>query len=159
MLSLYLSPYCDNTHLPGDFAVMSMDGHPSTPTSPTNNMNNQQRKKNGLREQLHEFKVMSMPYFQENRNGRILFAIMVVLTLANSAVRVFFSYLARDFWSALSDKKVEEFYTIMTKFVGSMFVLAPINVLYGYQRQKLAIAWRKWLTGRVLRLYFSNKVS
>ena len=145
---------------------MSMDeGNPSHPTSPTNNnnihnnMNIQQRKKNGLREQLHEFKVMSMPYFQENRNGRILFAIMVVLTLANSAVRVFFSYLARDFWSALSDKKVDQFYTIMTKFVGSMFILAPINVLYGYQRQKLAIAWRKWFTGRVLRLYFSNKVS
>lgn len=29
---------------------------------------------------------------------------------------------------------------------------------YRYQRQKLAIAWRKWLTGRVLDLYFSNKV-
>jgi len=160
----YNSLAMDEEDPTGDFAAMSMDEG----TSPTNsnnnnninnNMNIQQRKKNGLREQLHEFKVMSMPYFQENRNGRILFAIMVVLTLANSAVRVFFSYLARDFWSALSDKKVEEFYTIMTKFVGSMFVLAPINVLYGYQRQKLAIAWRKWLTGRVLRLYFSNKVS
>ena len=163
----YNSLAMDEEDPTGDFAAMSMDeGNPSPhPTSSTNNMNInnnmsiQQRKKNGLREQLHEFKVMSMPYFQENRNGRILFAIMVVLTLANSAVRVFFSYLARDFWSALSDKKVEEFYKIMTKFVGSMFILAPINVLYGYQRQKLAIAWRKWLTGRVLRLYFSNKVS
>ena len=37
-------------------------------------------------------------------------------------------------------------------------VLAPISVAYRYQRQKLAIAWRKWLTGRVLRLYLSNRV-
>lgn len=101
---------------------------------------------------------MSAPYFRENRQGKILFVIMVVLTLANSAVRVFFSYLARDFWNALSDKDEDRFYSVMGKFVGSMFVLAPITVLYRYQRQKLAIAWRKWLTGRVLRLYFSNKV-
>lgn len=83
---------------------------------------------------------------------------MVILTLSNSAVRVLFSYLARDFWSALYDQNVEQFYNIMAKFVGAMILLAPINVAYRYQRQKLAIAWRKWLTGRVLRLYFSNKV-
>ena len=85
----------------------------------SNVVDNNNRKKNGLREQLHSFHVMSAPYFRENRHGRILFAIMVVLTLANSAVRVFFSYLARDFWSALSDKNVEQFYAIMMKFVGS----------------------------------------
>ena len=112
----------------------------------------------GLRDQLHSFRVMSAPYFRESRHGRWLFAIMVVLTLANSAVRVLFSYLARDFWSALSDKDVDKFYSVMRYFVLSMFLLAPINVYYRYQRQKLAIAWRKWLTGRVLRLYFSNKV-
>ena len=92
------------------------------------------KRKNGLRKQLHSFRVMSAPYFNENRHGRILFAIMVVLTLANSAVRVFFSYLARDFWSALSDKDVEKFYSVMTQFVGSMILLAPINVFYRFQR-------------------------
>ena len=83
----------------------------NSPTSTSNVTNaiTNSKKKNGLRAQLHSFKVMSMPYFQENRQGRILFAIMVILTLANSAVRVFFSYLARDFWSALSDKNVDEF--------------------------------------------------
>ncbi|KAL7550100.1 hypothetical protein ACHAWF_013331 [Thalassiosira exigua] len=116
------------------------------------------KRQNGLRDQLHSFRVMSSPYFRESREGKVLFAIMVVLTLANSAVRVTFSYLARDFWSALSDKDVEKFYSIMNKFVGAMILLAPINVFYRFQRQKLAIAWRKWMTGRVLRLYFSNKV-
>ena len=58
----------------------------------------------------------------------------------------------------MSDKEADKFYDIMWKFVGSMVLLAPITVAYRYQRQKLAIAWRKWLTGRVLRLYFSNKV-
>lgn len=49
-------------------------------------------------------------------------------------------------------------YGIMTRFLAACVVLAPISVAYRYQRQKLAIAWRKWLTGRVLDLYFSNKV-
>ena len=39
-----------------------------------------------------------------------------------------------------------------------MLFLAPINVFYRYQRQRLAIAWRDWLTRTVLHLYFSNKV-
>jgi ABC-type uncharacterized transport system fused permease/ATPase subunit len=111
-----------------------------------------------LREQFHNFKCMAMPYFRENRNGRNLLAAIVILTLANSAVRVFFSYLARDFWSALQEKDANTFYNIMRKFLGAMILLAPITVAYRYQRQRLAIAWRKWMTGRVLRLYFTNKV-
>ena len=66
------------------------------------------RQKTNLREQLHSFRIMSAPYFRENREGRCLFAVMVALSLANSAVRVIFSYLARDFWSALSNKEAEQ---------------------------------------------------
>lgn len=105
--------------------------------------NTQERKHSVLRKQLHSFTVMSGPYFRENRQGKVLFAIMVILTLLNSAVRVFFSYLARDFWSALSDKDEATFYEIMIKFLISMIALAPITVAYRFQRQKLAIAWRE----------------
>lgn len=130
----------------------------TTPSLSNNRRHHHHHKPNRFREQIHSFRVMASPYFHENRNGRCLLFIMVILTLLNSAVRVLFSYLARDFWSALYDQNVEQFYNIMAKFVGAMILLAPINVAYRFQRQKLAIAWRKWLTGRVLRLYFSNKV-
>jgi putative ATP-binding cassette transporter len=129
-----------------------------TTPSLSNNHRQHHHKPNRFREQFHSFRDMASPYFHENPNGRFLLLIMVILTLSNSAVRVLFSYLARDFWSALYDQNVEKFYNIMAKFVGAMILLAPINVAYRFQRQKLAIAWRKWLTGRVLRLYFSNKV-
>lgn len=66
------------------------------------------KKQTSLREQLHSFRVMSAPYFRESKEGRCLFAVMVVLSLANSAVRVTFSYLSRDFWSALSNKEEEQ---------------------------------------------------
>ena len=110
-----------------------------------------------LREQLHSFRIMAAPYFRESSEGRCLFAIMVALSLANSAVRVAFSYLSRDFWSALSDKEEEQFYLIMTRFLAACVILAPISVAYRYQRQKLAIAWRNWLTARVLDLYFDHQ--
>ena len=70
--------------------------------------NNGGKRQTRLRDQIHSFRIMSAPYFRENREGRCLFAIMVALSLANSAVRVIFSYLARDFWSALSNKEVEQ---------------------------------------------------
>ena len=66
------------------------------------------RQQTSLREQLHSFRIMSAPYFRESKEGKCLFAIMVVLSLANSAVKVAFSYLSRDFWSALSNKEEEQ---------------------------------------------------
>ena len=115
--------------------------------------------KNRLREQLHQFRMMSFPYFKESKRGRCLFGTLVILTLVNSGINVYFSYLIRDFWTALSDKEVQTFYHIMLKFVISMLALIPLQVSFRFIRVQLGIAWRKWLTERVLKLYFSNKVS
>jgi vitamin B12/bleomycin/antimicrobial peptide transport system ATP-binding/permease protein len=99
---------------------------------------------------------LSIPYFRENGEGRCLFAGLIVLMLLSSCVRVAFSYLARDFWSALGDKDVDAFYRIMKQFLVALLFLAPINVFYRFQRQRLAIKWRKWMTERILQLYFYN---
>ena len=115
--------------------------------------------KNRLREQLHQFRMMSFPYFKESKRGRCLFGTLVILTLVNSGINVYFSYLIRDFWTALSNKEVQTFYHIMLKFVISMLALIPLQVSFRFIRVQLGIAWRKWLTERVLKLYFSNKVS
>jgi vitamin B12/bleomycin/antimicrobial peptide transport system ATP-binding/permease protein len=112
----------------------------------------------GFKNQYQAFLAMSMPYFREERKARLMFGIMILLTLINSAVRVIFSYLARDFWTALSEERQDDFYTTMKQFVIAMIILAPINVLYRYQRQSLAIHWREWMTERVAALYFSNRV-
>jgi len=46
----------------------------------------------------------------------------------------------------------------MIQFVVSMVVFVPIDVMYQFVRVKLQISWRKWLTERVMSLYFRNKV-
>lgn len=112
----------------------------------------------GFRVQVRAFQTMALPYFREQVHARWLFVSMLVLTLLNSGVRVVFSYLARDFWSALADRQVEEFYKIMKHFLIALLILGPINVYYRFQRQKLAIHWRNWMTDRVLQLYVSNRV-
>lgn len=112
----------------------------------------------GFRNNTTAFYAMARPYFDEEPTARILFGVMILLTLLNSAVRVAFSYLARDFWTALADHEVDQFYQIMRQFVGAMVILAPINVFYRFQRQKLAIHWREWMTRRVWLLYASNRV-
>jgi putative ATP-binding cassette transporter len=76
-----------------------------------------------------------------SRNGlrqkKVFF--LVVLLIANSLVRVLFSYLARDFWSALGDQDVEGFYDNMQQFLLALILLAPINVIYKFQQQRLGI--------------------
>lgn len=111
-----------------------------------------------LREQLYEFRMMSFPYFRESMEGRCLFAILITLLLINSGINVYFSYLIRDFSTALATKEVNTFYRIMGKFMISMILLIPLQVSFRFIRVRLAISWRKWLTARVLTLYFSNKV-
>lgn len=109
-----------------------------------------------IQQQWKTFWAMSIPYFRENSEGRCLFIGLIILMLLDSFARIFFSYLARDFWSALGDKDAEEFYFVMKEFLIALLCLAPINVFYRFQRQRLAIKWRKWMTDRILYMYFYN---
>ena len=111
-----------------------------------------------LVELFREFKEMALPYYQESKSGRWLFAGMVGITLLNSGVSVAFSYVGKDFWNALSSKDAANFYPMLTKYAAALIVGMPVSVLYRFQRERLAVAWREWLTDRTLQLYSSNRV-
>jgi len=101
---------------------------------------------------------MAYPYFEESKAGRWLFAGMIGLTLCNSGVSVGFSYIGKDFWNALSSKNTVEFYNVLGKYLGALIVGAPVVTLYKYQRERLAVHWREWMTDRTLQLYEENRV-
>ncbi|GAX18265.1 putative ATP-binding cassette transporter [Fistulifera solaris] len=103
------------------------------------------------------FRLLSSPYFARS-DARRLFLLLVTLMLMSSAVRVIFSYISRDYWSALSGRDEEQFYNIVRNFCVALVVLAPLNVLYRYQRERLALQWREWMTERMLKLYATNRV-
>ena len=56
---------------------------------------------------------------------------MILLTLMNSGVSVAFSYVSKDFWNALNNKDVGEFYEMMVKFGGALVVGAPVQFCTG----------------------------
>ena len=111
-----------------------------------------------LREQAAAFRALASPYFRESAQGRRNFAVIVVLALCSSGVRVLFSFFVRDFWNALGDKDADKFYEVMWQFVAAMLALAPLQVLYRYLKNRLAIQWRDWMTARLTALYYSNRV-
>ena len=99
--------------------------------------------------QVRSFGILAAPYFRESPSSRWILVGILILALASSALRVVFSYLMRDFWSALADKQVEDFYAVLYNFLLALLVLVPISVLYRFQRQKLAIFWREWVCAHI----------
>jgi len=89
---------------------------------------------------------------QEENTAKVLLAIVVALTLAQSGVSVWFSYVGRGFWTALSAKNEAEFYEVLQRFLGALVVGMPVTVMYKFQRQKLALGWREWLTTRIMKV-------
>ena len=105
-----------------------------------------ERPKTTVRDALKQFWIMAMPYFREDKQGRYLFAILIMITLANNALNVYFSYVLRDFLTALTEKHVAQFYRVFARYVASMIIGVPIQVSYRYMYTKIGITWRKWLT-------------
>jgi len=125
------------SHYPG-----SGDGKSSTKSGDED----PERPRNVIRDALRQFWIMAMPYFREDREGRCLFGILLIITLMNNALNVYFSYMIRDFYNALTEKHVAEFYKVFGRYVGSLIIAVPIQVSYRYMYTKIGIAWRKWLT-------------
>jgi len=108
--------------------------------------------------QLSKIWTIAFPYYRENFEGRVLFGILFLVLLINSAISVYYSYLLRDFFTYLSKKDITMFYNTFNKFLASLILSLPMQISFGYIRVKLEIAWRKWLTERILQSYLSNKV-
>lgn len=111
-----------------------------------------------LKDKVTAFSEMAFPYYKESVSGRWLFAGMIALALMNSGVSVAFSYVGKDFWNSLNSKDTEQFYSQLWKYAGALLVGSPVSVLYTFQRERLALSWREWMTDRVLQLYSSNRV-
>eukprot|EP00277_Geminigera_cryophila_P006233 CAMPEP_0179421420 /NCGR_PEP_ID=MMETSP0799-20121207/9767_1 /TAXON_ID=46947 /ORGANISM="Geminigera cryophila, Strain CCMP2564" /LENGTH=743 /DNA_ID=CAMNT_0021195247 /DNA_START=131 /DNA_END=2362 /DNA_ORIENTATION=- len=110
-----------------------------------------------VQQQFVLFRKMALPYFQEEKSARTLLAIVIAFTLLNSSVSVGFSYLSRDFWSALNAKDTDAFYPTLGKYAIALAGGTPVAVLYKFYRDKLSVQWRSWMTQRVLDMYEANR--
>jgi hypothetical protein len=112
-----------------------------------------------VKEQLRLIIRIGLPYFQESSSARWLVASLLFFLLLNNGMYIFFSFVNRDFWSALANQNAHQFYKVMVLYFATLLLLmAPINAWYNYQRDQLVLHWRSWLTQRTLELYTTHQV-
>jgi ABC transporter transmembrane region 2 len=112
-----------------------------------------------VKEQFQIIFLMGLPYFQESPQARWLVVSLLFFLLLNNCLYIFYSFVTRDFWSALANQNAPEFYSIMVLYFATLLLLmAPINAWYTYQREQLVLHWRSWLTRRTLQLYTNHHV-
>jgi len=110
-----------------------------------------------VKDQLRLFWQMSVPYFKEDRGAKVMLATVIALTLLQSGVSVMFSFVSKDFWSALNTRDVSGFANVVSRFGVALVSGVPVAVFYRYQRERLSLKWREWMTERVLTLYTANR--
>ena len=109
-----------------------------------------------LQERLRLFQRLAIPYFQQADGAKLNFALMLVLVLINSSISVIFSFVGRDFYSALSAKDQALFLEKTAQFAAGLAFATPLTVLYKFQRQRLALNWREWMTTELARQYYTD---
>lgn len=110
-----------------------------------------------LKQQFALFRRMATPYFRDSDEARRQLGGVLALTLLNSGISVLFSFVGRDFWTALSAKDTVHFYELMAKYAAALAIGTPISVQYKFQRANLALAWRAWMTERLTALYLAER--
>jgi len=108
-------------------------------------------------QQFRAFADICLPYF--TRRDALLWTAQVVgLLLAVSAIRYKCSFIDRDYYSALSDQRPDDFWRLCWIYTLYMCIMEPVYVLYLFLRRRLVLYWRTWLTTRILENYARHKV-
>ena len=98
-----------------------------------------------------------MPYFQQAEGAKLQFGLLLILVLCQSGVSVIFSFVGRDFYSALSAKDLPVFQEKTANYAVGLAVATPLTVLYKFQRQRLALSWRPWMTAELAKQYYQDR--
>ncbi|KAG8465159.1 hypothetical protein KFE25_012522 [Diacronema lutheri] len=100
---------------------------------------------------------MATPYFRESDDAKRQLGGVLALTLLNAGISVLFSFVGRDFWTALSAKDTVHFYELMLRYAAALAIGTPISVQYKFARAALALSWRQWMTERLTALYLADR--
>jgi putative ATP-binding cassette transporter len=101
---------------------------------------------------LKAFWALAKPYWVSEQRGKgiALLAAVVALSLGLVWINVQINSWNNDFYNAIQDKRMEDFYSLLWKFTGLAFAYIGIAVYRFYLQQMLQIEWRTWLNERFL---------
>lgn len=106
---------------------------------------------------LRLFTRLAAPYWRSEASARRDLAALLALALLQSGVSVMFSYISRDFWTALNTKDIDLFYRQAQLFFAALVAATPVVVYYQYLRDACSLRWRQWITTRVFSQYCSSR--
>ena len=106
------------------------------------------------------FLTLARPFFLEHHAHRRAVWLRTVgligMSCCNTGLHVSFSYLERDFSTALSSKDVSVFYTAASRIFLLVLGIAPAFAWFSYSTAAYKLHWREWMTKRLLKRYFSR---
>ncbi|HYN12195.1 MAG TPA: ABC transporter ATP-binding protein/permease, partial [Burkholderiales bacterium] len=101
---------------------------------------------------LKAFWKLAKPYWvsEQRTKGLLLLAAVIGLALALVYINVQINLWNNDFYNALQDRKMDDFYRLLLRFTLLAFAYIGIAVYRFYLQQMLQIEWRTWLNERFL---------
>lgn len=105
------------------------------------------------------FWAIAHPYWSgdEKWKARGLLLLIAVLLLAYTGLSVVLNNQRGALISSLSAKDEGRFWQTVSIFIGVLVVYAPLLAGYNFLRDRLALAWRRWLTDSFVERYFTNR--
>ncbi|GMH39495.1 hypothetical protein BSKO_07393 [Bryopsis sp. KO-2023] len=94
---------------------------------------------------------------EERWLARGYFTASLILSLLYTAVLVRVSYALKDLSTGLAEKNPEAFSAAIWHFVGIITVAAPLFAFTNFVEFRLELAWRIYLTDKLMKNYFSNR--
>jgi putative ATP-binding cassette transporter len=101
---------------------------------------------------LAAFWALAKPYWvsEQRAKGLALLAAVVGLTLGLVWINVQLNNWNNEFYNAIQDKKLDDFYRLLGRFSLLAFAYIVVAVYKIYLQQMLQIEWRAWLNERYL---------
>jgi ABC-type uncharacterized transport system fused permease/ATPase subunit len=101
---------------------------------------------------------VAQPYWRSSEKwGAIaLAALLLLLSLVNSALVVVFSILLGELTNPLASRNLDQFVQALLIFLAAVVVAVPLFSLKPLVQAKLGLHWRRWLTGHFLQHYFEH---
>ena len=82
---------------------------------------------------------------------------LFLLLVGDTICAVLFNQQSGEFTSALAEHDARRFWRSIREFTVLLVVAVPVYSYYYYVRDKLSLNWRRWLTGRFLDRYFTDR--
>ena len=92
-----------------------------------------------------------------NVEGLLLLGMVLMLMLSVNTLNVILNFANGAITDALNKREEATFYVMVYRLLSCFVIGTFIVVLYSFVRNRLALCWRRWLTGFVMTIYFANR--